>query len=127
MATLSNRILLIASYCLMSINMAIEVAAHPGAKDHAGGITGLTFCVATLVALVWSMPARWNNAVTVLNVLIALVGGYLIASYLYSHGVGWADAPDLMVRVYLVVVVPIVAVYYFVARAREAKVGGHDA
>ena len=51
METLSNRILLIASYCLMSINMTIEVVGHPDAKDHAGSITGLAFCVAILVAL----------------------------------------------------------------------------
>jgi hypothetical protein len=127
MGTLSNRILLVASYCLMSINMAIEVVAHPDAKDHVGSITGLAFCVATLIALVWEMPARWNLAVTVLNVLMAMVGAYLIAYYLYSHGVGWAEAPELMVRVYLVVVVPIVAVCFFIARAREAKGHGPDA
>jgi hypothetical protein len=54
---------------------------------------------------------------------MAMVGAYLIAYYLYSHGVGWAEAPELMVRVYLVVVVPIVAVCFFIARAREAKGG----
>jgi uncharacterized membrane protein len=127
MRSLSNRILLVASYCLMSINMAIEVTVHPDAKDHVGSITGLAFCIATLIALVWDLPARWNHAVTVLNVLIAIVGAYLIALYLYSHGVTWAEAPDLMVRIYLTVVVPAVAVCYFVFRARGANAGGHDA
>jgi hypothetical protein len=123
METLSNRILLIASYCLMSINMTIEVVGHPDAKDHVGSITGVAFCVVTLVALLREMPAFWNTAVTVLNVLIAAVGTYLIGRYLYSHGVGLAEAPELLVRVYLVVVVPIVAVYYFIDRARARSPG----
>jgi hypothetical protein len=118
METLSNRILLIASYCLMSINMTIEAVGHPDAKDHVASITGLVFCLATLVALLREMPAFFNTAVTVLNVLIAAVGTYLIGRYLYSHGVTLADAPELLVRIYLVVVVPVVAVYYFINRAR---------
>jgi uncharacterized membrane protein len=127
MVTLSNRILLVASYCLMSINMAIEVVVHPDARDHAGSITGLGFCVATLIALVWNMPAALNTAVAVLNVLIATIGAALIGRYLYAHAVTWAEVPELLVRVYLVVVVPIVAVCYFIVRAREVKAAGHDA
>ena len=118
MNTLSNRVLLIASYCLMSINMAIEVLNHPDAKDHVGSITGFGFCLVTLVALIWKVPTRWITGVTVLNVFIALVGVYLIATYIYSHGADWSEAPELLIRVYLVVVVPIVAVCYFITLAR---------
>jgi hypothetical protein len=118
MNTLSNRILLIASYCLMCINMTTEVFNHPDAKDHAGSVTGLAFCVVTLVALVWRVPSFWVTVVTVLNVLLALFGAYLISYVALSHGVTWTEAPETLVRVYLVVVVPIVAVYYFITLAR---------
>jgi uncharacterized membrane-anchored protein YitT (DUF2179 family) len=118
MNTLSNRILLVASYCLMCINMTIEVFNHPDAKDHAGSVTGLAFCVVTLVALVWRVPPLWVTAVAVLNVVLALFGAYLIGYVAFSHGVTWTEAPETLVRVYLVVLVPIVAVYYFITLAR---------
>jgi hypothetical protein len=121
METLSNRILLIASYCLMSINMTVEVVVHPDAKDHVASVTGLAFCVVTLVALLRDMPEFWNIGVTVLNMLIAAVGIYLIAHYVLSHGVALAEAPELLVRVYLIVAVPIVAVCYFIVHIRSRQ------
>ena len=127
MGILRNRILLIASYCLTAITMAIEVVSHPDAKDHVASITGLGFCVVTLVALVWNGSARLNHAVTVLNVFIAVVGAYIIARYLVSYGVGWTDAPGLLLRLYFVVLVPVAVVWYFIARARDANGRAHGA
>ncbi len=116
-----NRSLLIVSYSILSINMLIEVIAHPDAKDHVGSITGLLFLIVALVALVLNKPPRLIVLATVLNMLIALVGGYLILTYIHKNAVGWDAAKDLIVRTYFVILVPIFAVHYFVAQARLAK------
>jgi hypothetical protein len=116
-----NRSLLIVSYCILSINMLIEVIAHPDAKDHVNSIIGLLFLVVILVAFALNKPARLVVLATVLNVLIAIVSGYLILLYLYKHPVGWDVAKDLIARAYFVVLVPLFAVRYFIASARAAK------
>jgi hypothetical protein len=125
MGILRSRILLIASYCVMAITMAIEVVSHPQAKDHVASITGLGFCVVTLVALVWNRSARLNHAVAALNVFIAMVGAYIIARYLFSYGLRWTDARGLLSRLYFVVLVPVAVVWYFIACARGANVRAH--
>lgn len=116
--TTKNWSLLIASYCVWSINMVIEVIAHPNASDHAASITGLLFLLVTLIALVINKPAGFLVFVTVLNIFIAIVGGYIILVYLYRHGANADGAKDLITRAYFAVLVPIFAVRYFVITAR---------
>ena len=118
MTTAKNWSLLIASYCVWSINMLIEVVAHPNASDHAASITGLLFLIVTLIALVINRPPGFLVLVTVLNLFIAVVGGYLIVLYLYRRGVNADSAKDLIVRAYFGVLVPIFAVRYFIATSR---------
>lgn len=116
--TTKNWSLLIASYCVWSINMLIEVIVHPNASDHLGSIIGLLFLLVTLIALVINRPAGFLVFVTVLNIFIAIVGGYIIVLYLYRHGVSANSATELIVRAYFAVLVPIFAVRYFIATAR---------
>jgi|SRR5215469_14495231 len=114
MNDLANRTLLIASYCIMSTNMAIEVIAHPDAKDHNSSILGLAFCLLILAALLLRAPAVLVKAAAVLNAWIILIGGYLLINYLGLRGLTWETAPDLVVRFYFVVVVPAFAIRYFI-------------
>ncbi len=121
MRGIANRTLLVASYLVMSTNMAIEVIAHPEAKDHTGSILGLGFCLLILVALVRRFSPALAQIAAVLNALIAMGGAYLIGYYVYSRGVSLAAAPDILVRTYFVVVVPIFAIRYFVAATRASR------
>ena len=59
MIALENRSLLIASYCVISIQMLIEVIAHPDAKDHVGSMTGLFFLIVVLTALIRDKQLAW--------------------------------------------------------------------
>ena len=114
MRDLANRTLLIASYCVMSTNMAIEVIAHPNAKDHNSSILGLAFCLVILAALFSRAPGALVKAAAVLNAWIILVGGYLLINYLTLRASTWEAAPELLVRFYFVVVVPVFAIRYFI-------------
>ena len=88
MNDIANRTLLIASYCVMSTNMAIEVIAHPDAKDHSGSIIGLGFCLLILLALVRRISPRLAVAAAALAGLITVVGAYLIIRFVISRAVG---------------------------------------
>ena len=116
-----TRPLLVASYSVLSINMLIEVIAHPDAKDHVGSITGLLFLAVILVALVLNKPPGLIFLATVLNMLNSLVCGFLILTYIHKNAVGWDAAKDLIVRTYFMILVPIFAIRYFAAQARLAK------
>ena len=101
--------------------MAIEVASHPAAKDHTGSVMGLAFCVFILFALIFcTAPAIYIGAVLT-NVIIGVVGVYLILRYLNSPGIAWSAAPETIARTYFVVVVPAFAVRYFVNALRAAS------
>ena len=117
----SNRSLLIASYCVMSINMALEIVIHPAAQDHRASITGLAFWLFTLLVLIFRTTSAIVVGAAVLNAFIALVSAWLILYYLHSHGAGWGAAPDLITRTYFAVLVPAFAVRYFVSSAKAAK------
>jgi hypothetical protein len=127
MNDIANRTLLIASYCVMSTNMAIEVIAHPDAKDHGGSIVGLGFCLLILIALIRRISPKLAVAAATLSGLIAVVGAYLIIRFVILQGVGSATAPDLIVKVYFSIVVPVFAARYIVLRDRAIRAASSDA
>jgi hypothetical protein len=126
MNDLANRTLLIASYLVMSTNMAIELVAHPAAKDHVASSLGLGFCVIILAALLVRRPFALVSAATVLNAWIALFGAYLLIDYLARRGITWEGAPDLVVRFYFAVIVPAFAIRYFIINAQRERAARHD-
>jgi len=111
----------------MSTNMAIEVIAHPDAKDHSGSIIGLGFCLLILIALIRRISPRLAVAAATLSGLIAVVGAYLIIRFVILRGVGSATAPDLIVKVYFSIVVPVFATRYIVLRERAIRAASSDA
>jgi hypothetical protein len=121
MAHLAIRLILIAMYCLMSLDMAIEVVSHPEARDHAASILGLGFCLLILVALVRLKPPVLVRIAAALNGMIAAASVYILASYLLRHGVTWIEAKDLLTRAFLTIVVPVLAIAYFIGNSRASR------
>ncbi len=126
MNDLANRTLLVASYLVMSTNMAIELIAHPSAKDHSSSILGLVFCLVILTALLVRRPFALVATATVLNAWIALFGAYLLIDYMGRRGMSWESAPDLFIRLYFAVVVPAFAIRYFIINAQHERASRHD-
>jgi hypothetical protein len=126
MNDLANRTLLVASFLVMSTNMAIELAAHPDAKDHAASILGLGFCLVILAALLLRAPFILVKAATVLNAWIALFGAYLLIDYAAHRGISRESAPDLVTRFYFAVVVPAFAIRYFIINAQRERAARDD-
>jgi hypothetical protein len=127
MNDIANRALLIAAYCVMSTNMAIEVIAHPHAADHSGSVIGLGFCLLILTALIRRISPRLAVAAATLSGLIAVVDAYLIIRFVLLRGVESATAPDLIVKAYFSIVVPIFAARCIVLRERAIRAASSDA
>jgi hypothetical protein len=126
MNDLANRTLLVASYLVMSTNMAVELIAHPSAKDHTHSILGLGFCLVVLSALLLRRPFALVAGATVLNAWIALFGAYLLLDYVARRGTSWESAPDLIVRFYFAVVVPAFAIRYFIINGQHERAARND-
>ena len=126
MNDLANRTLLVASYLVMSTNMAIELIAHPRAKDRCASVLGLGFCLIILAALLLRRPFALVAAATVLNSWIALFGGYLLIDYVARRGLSWEAASDLVVRLYFAVVVPAFAIRFFFIDGRRERAARND-
>jgi hypothetical protein len=126
MNDLANRTLLVASYIVMSTNMAIELIAHPSAKDHASSILGLGFCLVILAALLLRRPFALVAAATVLNAWIVLFGAYLLIDYAALRGMSWESTPDLVIRFYFAVVVPAFAIRYFIINGQHERAARND-
>lgn len=121
MANLANRSLLIASYCIISVNLAIELIAHPRATDHADSVVGLVLCLLVLVALIKPLSSTLIRVAAVLNALMVLVGIWILGTYTYLHGISWNVASDVVVRVYFAIVVPAFSFRYFYSLLRPAR------
>ena len=126
MNDIANRSLLLASYGVMSVNMALELVAHPGAKDHNSSILGLLFYLVILAALYLRAPAALVKAAAVLSAWIGLFGAYVLLNYVILRGATWESGPGLIVRFYFVVVVPAFAIRYFIVNARSKAVSTND-
>jgi len=51
---------------------------------------------------------------------------YILGSYLLTHGAGWGEAKDLLIRAVFTVVVPVFTVGYFIANARASSCGARQ-
>ena len=119
MTELKNRSLIIASYCVICVQMLIEVIAHPNASDHVGSVTGLLFLLVVLAALILDKPARLVLLAAVLSVLMATFSAYLLLLYAFRNPSGWDGVKELFGRAYFVVLVPLFAAQCLIASARR--------
>ena len=118
MEAFNNKGLLIAPYLVLTAQMTIEVVGHSDAKDHVGSITGLIFCVATLVALFRGKPPMLVGVVCAINAMLALFGTYVVGRFFFINGSNAGTVQEMLGRSYFVIFVPLMVIWHFIAIKR---------